>query len=114
MAQTVKALAGRVIMRFPPPIDKQGSLYVPETSQLRPELGEIVSIGEPLDEKERIIANALYELKRDGKKILVTIMGGVRFWDDTKATAQSKAEWGWLADYRAYRIGELAAFLTEE
>lgn len=92
---------------------KQGLIHVPETSQLRPELGEIVDIGEATDEKEQRIASDLWRLKREGKKILVTIMAGTRFWEDTKATAQSKAEWGWLSDYRAYRISELSAYLDE-
>ena len=109
----VKALSGRAILKFPPPLEKQGAIFVPETSQLRPELGEIVHVGEPLDDKELRIATELRELQAAGKKILVTVAAGTRFWDDTKATAQSKAEWGWLADYRAYRIGELAAFLEE-
>lgn len=110
----VRALPGRVILKFPPKVEKtSGGLIVPETSQLRPELGEVVDVGEAITDADVRVRGALLELQRTGAKVPVTMMSGTRFWDETKATAQAQAEWGWLSAYRAYRIGELAAFLEE-
>ena len=94
-------------MKFPPRQEKRGALYVPETSQLRPEFGEILDIGEAVGDEERACAALLHDLKRAGKKIPVSVEAGTRYWRDTYEVEQ------WLADVRVYHVAQLASYLKE-
>lgn len=107
---TLKAMPGRLILRFPPPVKQHGAIYIPETSQQRPEFGEIHDVGEPLDDEQRIIATRLRELKKAGKKLAVSFISGVRYYQEN---LQHDEEWAWLKDYRSYSLSEPAAYLEE-
>lgn len=111
----LKAMPGRVILRFPKPAEKSsGGLILPQNSQLRPEFGEIVSIGEPTDDKEARAAHLLRELQGLGVKIAVTFAAGTSFWrDEFTQAGLDKGEWAWLKDLKAYRLSEVAAYLEE-
>lgn len=109
----LKPLRGRVILKFPKPVEKVGAIIVPESSQLRPEFGEIVAVGDAdtaEDEKRR---RDLLELQQQGKRIAVSFGAGVSFWREYDVQALGGGDWSWLRDCRAYRIGELAAFIDE-
>lgn len=107
---SLKAMPGRVVLTFAKPVEKQGLIHIPQTSQLRPEFGTIADIGEPLTEEERRIAVKLKELQAEGKKIAVSFAAGVSFWRDYDSAALGGGDWSWLKDAKAYRISELAAF----
>jgi len=109
---SIRAIAGRVILHFPPPVKKVGAIFVPETSQLRPEFGEIHDIGEPLSDQQAMIATQLEGLQRQGKRIAVSFAAGVSFWREYDGQALGD-EWKWLKNYKAYRLEELAAFVDE-
>jgi co-chaperonin GroES (HSP10) len=112
---SLKALPSRVLLRFESAkTQTAGGLYIPETSQLRPEMGEIHDVGDGLTEEEKEIAKRLRELQAEGRKIPVTYMSGVGYWREGYERTLNEAEWGWLKDVRAYRLTELAAFLLEE
>jgi hypothetical protein len=90
-------------------------VHIPKTSQRRPEFGEIFDIGTPLDEEQRIIATELHELKKQGIKIPISYGSGVGYWtDNDRQAGLDEKEWGWLKEYRVYRIGELAGYLWED
>ena len=108
----LKALPGRVILVFAKPVEKKGTLFIPETSQLRPEFGEIADIGEPVTEEDRRAAAALHDLKAAGKKIAVSFAAGTSFYRDYDGQALGD-EWKWLKDYKSYRLTELSAYVEE-
>lgn len=111
MALALKALPGRVLLKFPPPDEDFGESGIirPIGYQKRPEFGEIVDIGAPLDERQKVIAERLQELKNLGIPLCVSFAAGVSYWD--KMYDQKK--YRWLQDYRTFSIDEPAAFLVE-
>ena len=111
---SLKAMRGRVILRFAKPVEKVGMLHVPQGSQLRPEFGEIVDIGDSLNDDEEKTRRDLIELQRQGKRIAVSFASGISFWRDWDTQALGGGDWSWLRDSKAYRIGELAAYVVEE
>lgn len=111
--KSIKALPGRCILRFPPPVEKIGRILISENSQVRPEFGEIYDIGEPLDDENRKIAYFLRDLQAKGKKIAVTFASGTGYFTDSQGNALDAVEWKWLKDYRSFRMSELAAFVDE-
>jgi co-chaperonin GroES (HSP10) len=112
----LRALPSRVILKFERPAEKSsGGIILSASSRMRPEFAEIEDVGDPIDEQERAVAARLEELKAHGAKIAVSVASGVGYWRDEYTQAGlSLDEWGWLKDYRAYRITELAAFIEEE
>jgi ketosteroid isomerase-like protein len=94
-------------------VEKKGVLFIPETSQLRPEFGEIEDIGEPLTEEDRRLAATLHDLKASGKRIAVSYASGTSYYRDYDGQALGD-EWKWLKDFRSYRISELAAYVQED
>jgi hypothetical protein len=110
---SLKAMPGRVVLRFPPPVEKKGNLYIPETSQLRPEFGEVYDIGEPVTEDDRRAALKLRELQAEGKKVAVSFASGTSYWREFDGQALDPKEWGWLKSLKSYRLTELAAFVEE-
>ncbi len=109
----LRALPGRVVLEFAPPVEKVGSIIVSEGSQLRPEFGAIRSIGEPLNDEDRKIALELMELQRQGKKIAVSFAAGTSYWRNYDVQALGPGDWNWLKNAKTYRLGELAAYVEE-
>lgn len=112
MSLTLKALPGRLILRFPKPIEKKGSIIVPTGYQQRPEFGIIHDIGLPLTPEQQAITEVLHELKDAGIPLCVSYGAGIGYWHG-KENSLEEAEHGWLRDYRSYRIEEPAVFLVE-
>jgi co-chaperonin GroES (HSP10) len=110
----LKALPGRVILRFPQPVAKVGSIIVPETSQLRPEFGEIADVGAATSLEEEKTRRDLLELQKSGKRIAVSFASGISFWRDYDVNALGGGDWSWLKSAKAYRMSELAAYVVEE
>lgn len=77
---------------------------------MRPEFGEIIDIGATLNAEQLQIADELRELKRLGIPLAVSWMSGTSFW----RANYNPDEWGWLKDYRSFRIEEPSCFLVEE
>lgn len=103
----IEAAPGRVILRFPKPAEKIGSLHVPEKAQRRPEFGEIVSLGDAVTREDEIHRKWLARQHEQGKKIPVTIASGVGYWQEEFKNYGE--EYAWLKDLRVYRISELSA-----
>ena len=110
----LKALPGRVILGFPQPVAKVGSIIVPETSQLRPEFGEILDVGFATSIEEERIRRDLLDLKAAGRKIAVSFASGISFWRDYDVNALGGGDWSWLKSTKAYRMSELAAYVVED
>ena len=99
-----------MILRFDEPVEEvKGGIIIPQTSQQRPEFGEIVDIGRPTNDTEAAIAKDLADLKAQGRRIAVSFAAGTSF---HQTNADPKV-WGWLKAYRAFRITELPAYLEE-
>lgn len=113
MSLTLKALPGHLVLHFPKPIAERNGIFIPETSQQRPEFGDIVDVGEPLDEKQAKIAEVMLQCQKLGIPLPVRYGSGVSYWFG-KENALTESEWSWLKDYRVYSIGEPAAMLVEE
>lgn len=110
----LKALPGRVILRFPPPVEKStGGIVIPQTSQLRPELGEIVDVGEARDENERRARAALLDIQAANGRVAVSFASGVSYWRDYERQSMDEREWGFLKHVKAYNLTELAAYVSE-
>jgi hypothetical protein len=102
-------MPGRVILRFPlPPETTDAGLYVPQTSQQRPEFAEVYSVGEPTDEKERMCANFFRECQKFGLRVAVSFESGVPYWKSN----YDAARWGWLKPLRSYQLTAPAAVLA--
>ena len=100
------AAPGRAILRFPIAAEKsEGGLFIPETSQLRPEFGELEDVGEPLNEAQKIIATEIRERARNGQKFVTTYAAGTPVWNETMRTF---TELNWLKAYRVYSLEQLA------
>lgn len=111
--QTLRALPDRVILEFPPPVEKIGSIIISPKSQVRPEFGKIHDIGEALSDETRMIASNLRDLQARGKRIAVTFSSGIGYATDSQGNALEAEEWKWLDKFRSYRITELAAYVEE-
>ncbi len=110
---TLRALPNRVILAFPKPAEKVGSLYVSQRSQIRPEFGVIHDVGEAIGEENAILRKILLDLQAKGIKIAVTFMSGTGYLTESQKNALSGDEWQWLDDLKSYRMSELGAFLVE-
>lgn len=113
MSLTLKALPGRLILRFPKPVEQKGSIIVPTGYQQRPEFGVIHDIGEPLTLEQTAIVETLRDLKDAGVPLCVSYGSGIGYWHG-KENSMDEDEYGWLKDFRSYRIEEPAVFLVEE
>lgn len=101
---SLTAAPNRVVVRFPQKIKESAAgLVIPETSQLRPEFGEIVDVGEPVGDEATACARWLRECQSAGIKVPVSVQSGTRYW---RETYESDA---WLEDLRVYRVTELAS-----
>jgi co-chaperonin GroES (HSP10) len=100
------ALPGKVILRFPVAAEKsEGGLFIPETSQLRPEFGELESIGEPLNDAQKRIAASIIERAAAGQKFVTTYAAGTPIYNETM---RAHKELSWMKAYRGYAIEQLA------
>jgi hypothetical protein len=113
MSLTLKAMPGRLILRFPKPVEQKGSIIVPIGYQQRPEFGVIHDIGDALNEEQQAIVAFLSNLQEQGIPLCVSYGSGVGYWHG-KENALDEDEYGWLKDYRSYRLEEPAAFLVED
>jgi len=102
------ALPDRVILRFPPAVEKIGLIHVPETRALRAEFGELESIGDGLSEETRAMAAHIKERARAGERFLVFISSGTYYWRE-----EMGPEYEDLKNLRSYRISELAVTVAE-
>lgn len=112
MSLTLRALPGRVVLRFPKPVEQRNGLYIPQTSQQRPEFGEVMDVGEPLNEEQATIAKWLWECKEKNIPLPVSYGAGTSYWFG-KENALTSDEWAWLRDFRVFTITEPAAMLVE-
>lgn len=102
------AAPNRVVCRFPPKKEvSRGGIIIAETSQLRPELAEILDVGEAIGEEETACARWLREMQRAGKRIPVSVESGTRYWRETYEADEG------LADVRVYHVTQLASALVE-
>lgn len=108
--QTLRAMPGRVVLKFSRPKDSINGIFIPGTSQRREEWGEIVDVGEPKlgDASSRQCTLLLRDLQAAGAKIPVTVAAGVSYW---QAEYQDRPEMEFLKDYRVYRAEEFASWL---
>lgn len=80
---------------------------MPQTSQQRPEFGEIIDIGEPTNDIEARYAKFYSDLQKQGKTLAVSFASGTSFVQDKTDVT----EWGWLKAIRAFRLTEISAYL---
>lgn len=108
---TLKAMPGRVVLKFESPKAQIGSIIIPEMSQMRPEFPTIYDVGAAIgtEESQRMF-ELLTEMKENGDRVCVHFASGTMFW---KAEYDQKA-WGWLKDYRVFTFDQMAAFLWAE
>lgn len=112
MSLTLKALPGRLILRFPKPVEQKGAIIVPTGYQQRPEFGIIHDIGKPLNDDQKAIVEVLSELQAAEIPLCVSYGAGIGYWHGKENALD--ADYGWLQDYRSYRIEEPAVFLVED
>jgi hypothetical protein len=104
-------MPGRVILEFPAAKERtDAGIEIPETSQMRLEFAQIHDIGPALDAEQYEIKQVLDELKRQGIPVCMSFASGVAFW---KANYDPNV-WGWLKNFRSFRIEEPSAYLVEE
>ena len=112
MPPTLKAMPGRVILSFQKPAEKIGAIYTPQTSQRRPELGVLVSLGDPLHETDFALHDEIKRRAEEGHKFPVSYAAGIGYWQ--KEYDNFGEEFAWLKDLRVFRIDELASSISEE
>jgi co-chaperonin GroES (HSP10) len=109
MTPSLKAAPNRVILRFPPTKkETNAGIIIPETSQLRPEFGEILDVGEAVGDEAIACRRFLLEMQKAGKRIPVSVASGVSYW---RQTYESNKTEEWLAEIRVYRLTEIGAAL---
>lgn len=96
-------LPGRILLSFQPPVEKSSLIHIPDTSKLRVEIGTVIAIGRPTNEKERIVAESLNE----GDKIPVSYSAGVCYHDSNRAVTAEATKW--MENFRVYSLSEVAA-----
>jgi phosphatidylserine/phosphatidylglycerophosphate/cardiolipin synthase-like enzyme len=69
-----------------------------------------VHIGEATNDLERHYAQYWRELQRRGVKVCATYAAGTSLWRDN----YDAAIYGWLKDYRIFRLTEIPASLAPE
>lgn len=110
----IRAMPGRVILKFPPPKEQSsGGIIIPVTSAQRIEMAEIFDVGAPTSGTQEQLARFLRGMQESGAQVLVTFGSGVGFWHN-RDKESARDEWSWLADFRAYRMEEISAFLEAE
>lgn len=93
-------------MKYPKAIEEvKGGIIIPQTSAQRPEFGEIIDIGEPTNETERQLAIYFSEKKKNGEKVCASFAAGTSLF----LTNYDPAEWGWLKDFKIFRLTEIPA-----
>lgn len=101
------AAPNRVVLRFPEKKEEtRGGIIIPDTSQLRPEYGEIVSIGEPVGDLQLACARFLQEIKDAGLRVPVSYQSGTRYWRETYEAEE------WIQPYGVFMLTELASALV--
>lgn len=103
----LQSMPDRILLRFPPVTEKIGAIHIPDSRRLRPELGELVSIGEGLSEETKILRAQILERARAGHKFLVPISSGTYYYRE-----EMGEEFAFLKDVRSYRITEIATSLA--
>ena len=101
------AMPDRVILRFPESVQQINGIFVPETSALRPELGEVVSVGDGLSPETKILAREIKERAGRGERFLVPMATGTYYW-----RKELGDEYKFLKEVRCYRITELAVTIS--
>lgn len=107
---SLKAMPGRVVLKFPSAPEKIGAIHVPQTSQMRPEFPEIHDVGAALRAEDEPLRRTLLEWKKAGISVAVSFQSGVSYW---KAEYDQR-EYGWLKDLRVYSFGEIASCLAND
>lgn len=105
----LSAMPDRVILRFPKSVQQINGIYVPETSSLRPELGEVVSVGDGLSQETKILSQEIKERARRGERFLVPMATGTYYW-----RKELGDKYAFLEEVRCYRITELAVTIASE
>lgn len=102
----LKAAKDRVLLRFPKAAEKIGAIHIPNSRQLRPEIGELVHVGDGLTPETRQLAQDIFEHAAAGGKFLVPMHTGTYYWRE-----ELGEEFEFLKDIRSYRVTEIATFL---
>ena len=106
MTPSLIAAPNRVVLKFPEAKEtSRGGLIIPDTSKLRPEYGEIISIGEPIGELQVACARWLEELQKAGQRVPISYQSGVRYWRDTYEVDE------WIQPYGVFNLTEVASAL---
>lgn len=103
----LEAMNGRLVLRFPQAVEKIGSVYVADAYAMRPEIGELVSIGDPLNEDERVLRKEILDRAARGHKFIVPMATGTYYW-----RKEMGPEFEFLKDVRSYRISEIATSIA--
>lgn len=112
MPPVLKAMPGRVILKFERPAEKVGAIYISEKSQRRPEIGTLVSLGEPLNADDALLHAQIEERSRLGHKWPISYGAGIGYWHKEVETIGDGLDM--LRDLRVFRIDELASSIAEE
>lgn len=108
---SLKAAPGRLILRFPPPAEEmRGGIIIPQTSQQRPEFGEVFDLGDAITPEDEKLRRFFADVKANGERVAVSYMSGVGFFQQNF----DPKEYGWLKDFRAYTYRELSAVLVDD
>ncbi|MFA6958595.1 MAG: hypothetical protein WC538_22220 [Thermoanaerobaculia bacterium] len=100
----IHALDDRMILRFPPPIEKIGSIIVADEWKMRPELAELISIGHSTTLELWQLRDGIVRLANAGARFVVPMYTGQSFW--RKELGIFGDEFEFLKDIRIYAIDE--------
>lgn len=107
MTPSLIAAPNRVVLKFPEAKEKSaGGLIIPDTSKLRPEYGEIISIGEAVGELQVACARWLRVLQKAGQRVPISYQSGVRYWRETYEAEK------WIQPYGVFNLTEIASGLV--
>ena len=103
MSITVKALPGRVLMKFPEPVTQIGSIIVPEESSMRAELAELYDIGASVDDDQAMKRREIVTHAKAGGKFLIPMSLAAPLY-----RKELGPEFKFLEYVRCYRIEEIS------
>lgn len=103
------ALAGKVVLRYPPPAEQIGAIIVPESSRRRPEFGVLVHAGAALNEEQAIQRVEIIKAHESGRLFTIPMMKGEPFWQEEYKNIPG---WEWLKEYRAFSFSQLYATIA--
>lgn len=106
----LRALPGKVILRYPPPEEQIGAIIVPETSRRRPEFGVLVDVGDALNAEQEVQRKAVLRAHEQGRLFTIPMVKGEPFWQEEY---KNIAGWEWLKEYRAFAFSQLYATIAK-